>query len=88
MTHTHAVPRRWWLLGLWFALQLFSSVGSPYPSEARSLARQHVKEIHQLISDVLDDDRVSLDELSRAHLAELSDHLQKVLDANVEVGDF
>ncbi len=66
----------------------YFSIGAPFPSESRSLARMHVKEIHALIKDVLESDKITLDELSRAHLEELSDQLAKTLDARVTAGDF
>ncbi len=34
----------------------------------------------------LDNDEIKLDELSRAHLEEINDQLQKVLDAKIEAG--
>jgi hypothetical protein len=72
--------------GLAFAL--FSALAEPYPADARALAREHLKEIHELIKSVLENDRVEIDELSRAHLGEIADQLQKTLDARVTAGGF
>ncbi|HYO25722.1 MAG TPA: zinc-dependent metalloprotease, partial [Lacipirellulaceae bacterium] len=47
------------------AYALFASASSPYPADARSLARQHLKEIHGLIRETLANDDVQVDELSR-----------------------
>jgi hypothetical protein len=69
------------------AYVLFSS-GEPFPADARALARQHVKEIHGLIKDVLANEDVEIDELSRAHLAEIGDQLEKTLNAEVAAGGF
>jgi hypothetical protein len=66
--------------GLAFAV---FSVGEPFPADARALARMHLKEIHGLISGVLENDNVEVDELSRAHLSELADQLDKALNAEV-----
>lgn len=70
------------------AYAYFSSADSAFPAEARSLARLHVKEIQGLIKETLDSDKVALDEVSRAHLEELSDQIAKALDAKSTAGDF
>jgi hypothetical protein len=70
------------------AYAYFSSVDSDFPSESRSLARAHLKEIHGMITDTLESDGVTLDELSRAHLEELADQVAKALDAKASAGDF
>jgi hypothetical protein len=71
--------------GLSFAF--FGGSGA-YPADARSLARRHLKEIHALIKDTLGNDAVTMDELTRAHLEEISDQLQKTLDAEMTAGNF
>jgi hypothetical protein len=68
------------------AFALFTSSGQQFPAEARSLARQHLKEIHRAVGATLENESVKLDELSRAHLEEINDQLQKVLDAKIEAG--
>jgi hypothetical protein len=68
------------------AYVLFGNAGQDFPAEARSLARQHLKEIHRTVGATLDNDEIKLDELSRAHLEEINDQLQKVLDAKIEAG--
>ena len=74
------------LFGLSYAY--FSSASQSYPADARSLARMHLKEIRSLIDDTLKNDKVTPDEISKAHLEEISDQLGKVLDAQVTAGDF
>jgi len=73
--------------GSGLAYVLFSS-GEPFPADARALARQHVKEVHELIKDTLANDDVKIDELSRAHLGEIADQLEKTLNAEVASGGF
>ena len=68
------------------AYAMFTSSGQQFPAEARSLARQHLKEIHRTVGDTLKNEAIELDELSRAHLEEINDQLQKVLDAKIEAG--
>jgi hypothetical protein len=70
------------------AYALFSSASQPYPADARSLARMHLKEIRSLIDKTLSNDKVTVDEISKAHLQEISDQLGKALDAQVTAGDF
>ena len=62
------------------AYAMFLGAGSQYPAEARSLARQHLKEIRRLVSDTLENDEVELDELTRAHLDEINDRLRELLE--------
>ena len=68
------------------AYAMFTSSGQQFPAEARSLARQHLKEIQRTVGDSLNNEAIELDELSRAHLEEINDQLQKVLDAKIEAG--
>jgi hypothetical protein len=68
------------------AYAMFTSSGDQFPAEARSLARLHLKEIHRSVGDALKNEEVKLDELTRAHLEEINDQLQKVLDAKIEAG--
>lgn len=70
------------------AYAMFTGMGDPFPAEARSLARQHLKEIRDLVASVLSRDALVIDDISRTHLADLSDQLTKVLDAQVTAGDF
>jgi hypothetical protein len=72
----------------WITYAYFSSQGEPFPADARALARQHLKEIHALIGEVLEKENVTIDELSRAHLGEISDQLEKTLAASVTAGKF
>ncbi|WP_428305361.1 zinc-dependent metalloprotease [Lacipirellula sp.] len=72
--------------GMPLAYAMFMGGGDQFPAESRSLARQHLKEIHRVVGDTLKNDEVKLDELSRAHLEEINDQLQKVLDAKFEAG--
>jgi hypothetical protein len=67
---------------------LFSSVGQSYPADARSLARAHVKEIRELVGSALEKDDLKTDEISKAHLQEIADQLDKALAAQVEAGNF
>jgi hypothetical protein len=70
------------------AFAVFIGAAQPFPADSRALARQHLKEIHALVKNTLADDELTIDELSKAHLAEISDQLQKTLDANVTAGEF
>jgi hypothetical protein len=72
--------------GMPMAYAMFAASGRQFPAEARSLARMHLKEIHRLVGDALKNEEVRPDELTRAHLEEINDLLQKALDAKFESG--
>lgn len=72
----------------WIAFALFNTSDDPFPADARALARQHLKEIHALVDETLEDDTVEMNDLSRAHLGEISDQLSKTLNASVTSGKF
>ena len=48
----------------------------------------HLKEIQKLVKESLDNDKVTVDDISRAHLEEISDQVTKALEAHVTSGDF
>jgi hypothetical protein len=62
--------------------------GGSYPADARSLARKHLKEIHGVIEGTLGNNAVTMDELTRAHLEEIADQVEKTLEAEVASGNF
>ena len=64
---------------------IFYVSSQPTPPDARSLARLHLKRIDSGIQQALDADRIKAD-VSRAHLEELRDQIQKVLEASLEAG--
>jgi hypothetical protein len=72
----------------WIAFALFNTSDDPFPADARALARQHLKEIHALVDETLEDDKVDMNDLARAHLGEISDQLSKALNASVTSGKF
>src|SRR5690606_38166364 len=63
--------------GMPMAYAMFTGSGAPFPAEARSLARRHLKEIQALVKGTLENEELELDELTQAHLDELNDQLQK-----------
>ena len=71
-----------------FAYILFSGQGGdeggPYPADARSLARLHLREIGDRISKVLDNKDAGIDDTTRAHLEEARHKIGKVLDAGFD----
>jgi len=67
-----------------FGFALFSSSSSNYPADARSLARSHLIEIGERIEETLEDEGLEIEEMTRAHLEESVDLIQKVLEARVE----
>jgi hypothetical protein len=58
--------------------------GADYPSDARSLARMHLREIKGQIDAVLGNNQVQMDDTTRAHLQESAHRIDKVLNAEVE----
>ncbi len=67
-----------------FGFVLFVGGSTSYPADARSLARSHLIEINERISTVLEKEGLEIEESTRAHLAESSDLIEKVLNARVE----
>jgi hypothetical protein len=57
--------------------------GGGAPPDARSLARQHLKQIEGKIKTLLDNKAATLDDTSRAHLEESRERITKVLAASV-----
>ena len=60
------------------------SGGSRFPSDARSLARMHLREIGDRIEKTLKRQSVALDDTTRAHLEECQHRIHKVLDAGLD----
>ena len=57
--------------------------GGGAPPDARSLARQHLKQIDGKLKTLLDNKAANLDDTSRAHLEESRERITKVLAASV-----
>ncbi|HTU24096.1 MAG TPA: zinc-dependent metalloprotease [Pirellulales bacterium] len=66
---------------------IFSNVSQPSPSDARALARMHLKQIDDRIVLALNKDKVELDSYSRAHLEQVHDQIGKVLSAPLEMNE-
>ena len=60
--------------------------GGRPPADARSLARMHLREIGKRIDKVLND-KVAIDDATRAHLEECQERIRKVLTASMQVND-
>ena len=56
----------------------------PTPSDARALARMHLKAIDDRVVLALNKDKVDLDSYGRAHLEQVHDQIGKVLSRAVE----
>ena len=67
--------------------ELASLVISGYgaPEDARTLARMHLSTLDGQIDTLLKDDKVKLDDYSRAHLLDSQRRIRQVLNAELEV---
>jgi hypothetical protein len=65
----------------------FGGGGSAVPSDARSLARMHLREIGKRIDTTLADKHAATDDTTRAHLEECRERIAKVLSASMQVND-
>jgi hypothetical protein len=63
---------------------LFYGYQRPVPADARALARQHLAEIDNRVNVGLAQD---IDAMSKAHLQELHDKIDKVLKASCQVNE-
>jgi len=61
--------------------------GGSYPSDAKSLARLHLKEIGNRIDATLGRKELTIDDTTRAHLEESRHRITKVLDAGIEANE-
>jgi hypothetical protein len=59
----------------------------PYPADAKSLARLHLKEIDERLQKSLDQKDVKLDDTTRAHFEECRVRIKKVLDASLDLNE-
>ena len=53
-------------------------------SDARSLARMHLRDLRQRIEAVLKGDMSGLDDTTRAHLEECQERITKLLNASLQ----
>jgi len=67
-----------------YAYVSFSGGGGRTPSDAKSLARMHLREINDRIEATLKSPGVTLDDTTRAHLEECQHRVRKVLDAGLD----
>jgi hypothetical protein len=71
-----------------FIIILFgSSSSASLPSDARSLARMHLRDINRRIDSTLSDRQTPLEDTTRAHLEACQERIAKVLSASVQVND-
>lgn len=70
-----------------FGMFVFFGFEQPAPPDARSLARHHLHQIHERVVAVLGNEKYRVDETSRAHLEEVRDRIQKVLNASLEINE-
>jgi hypothetical protein len=59
--------------------------GFGYPEDARTLARMHLANLDRQIGDLLKDEKVKLDDYSKAHLLDSQRRIQQVLNAELQV---
>ena len=57
------------------------------PPDARSLARMHLRDIQKRIETTLKEDKVPLEDTTRAHLEECHERIGKVLGASIQVNE-
>lgn len=61
--------------------------GADVPPDARSLARQHLRDLNKRIGAMIGDRQANVDETTMAHLEECRERIAKVLDASIQVND-
>ncbi len=66
------------------AFVMISGGGGSMPADARALARMHLKEISRKIETSLAANDPAFDDTSRAHLEELKETIDRVLNANLQ----
>lgn len=66
----------------------FSGSSSSYPADAKSLARLHLRNLHQRLSELLEDDDLETDDTTRAHLSDAREQIGKALDARLQANDY
>ena len=66
-----------------FGYILFLGDGA-YPSDARSLARMHLKEVNTRVGKILEPNNLKIDDTTRAHLEECQFKIGKILNAVVQ----
>jgi hypothetical protein len=54
-----------------------------YPADARSLARMHLKELDQKVEKALKSEDIKIADATRAHLEEVREQIDKVLEAKL-----
>ena len=59
--------------------------GYGYPEDARTLARMHLTDLDDKLGELLGNDKVKLDDYSRAHLLDCRQRIQQVLKAELQV---
>lgn len=59
--------------------------GGSVPSDARSLARMHLRQIDRAIKKLLDDKDLVIEDTTRAHLEECQERIAKVLSASMQL---
>jgi hypothetical protein len=64
-----------------------SSSSGATPSDARSLARMHLRDIDRRIESTLSDRQTQLEDTTRAHLEACHERIARVLTASVQVND-
>jgi len=70
-----------------FLILLMGGGGADVPPDARSLARQHLRDLNKRIQGMLGDRQANVDETTVAHLEECRERIAKVLDASMQVND-
>lgn len=73
--------------GMNIIIILFGSSSTPVPPDARSLARMHLRDINRRIEKTPNNQQVTLEDATRAHLEACHDRIAKVLAASVQVND-
>ena len=59
--------------------------GYGYPEDSRTLARMHLTDLDAKLTELLKNDKVKLDDYSRAHLLDSQQRIQQVLKAGLQV---
>jgi Met-zincin/Domain of unknown function (DUF5117) len=69
------------------AMLMGESDNADVPPDARSLARQHLRDIGKRVESMLTDRQAKVDETTQAHLEECRERIAKVLSASMQVNE-
>ncbi len=64
-------------------MQLLGGSSGSAPADARSLARLHLKNLNTRLTAAINSKKVTMDAYTTAHIQEIQQQIEKVLDADL-----